>query len=256
MGGRFGLLLSAITMPLEIYLIRHGESKANSAGIVQGQLDTEITELNEDGISQSTVTAQYLKDTGITFDSAWTSDLKRAKKTAEIILAAQPNPPFLNETASLRETHMGEMQGQHFTVLEKYGSRHPSVETQAAMGERVVTFFEHLLEPSITPLTTNDELHRVLLVTHGGVLGRLLQSLAASEWLSNAPGVSSEGWFILNTSITIIRVNEERTKGVMTQFGGVEHIMNTTGVKPLLLPKTKEEIERLKAILADTVVAA
>ncbi|KAH8827440.1 histidine phosphatase superfamily [Flagelloscypha sp. PMI_526] len=244
-------------MPLELYLIRHGESKANSAGIVQGQLDTEITELNEDGIAQSTTTAQYLKDTGITFDSAWTSDLKRAKKTAEIILAAQPNPPLLNETASLRETNMGDLQGQHFTDLEKYESPHPSVETQAAVAERLVTFFERILEPNTIPLTTNDKLHRTLLVTHGGVLSRLLQSLTTSGWLSNAPGVSMEGWFILNTSISIIRVDEEdRTKGIMTQFGGVEHMKNTTGVKPLLRPKTEEEIERLKAVLADTVVAA
>ncbi|KAH8827439.1 histidine phosphatase superfamily [Flagelloscypha sp. PMI_526] len=243
-------------MPLEIYLIRHGESKANGTGIVQGQLDTEITELNEAGITQATVTAQYLRDTGVTFDSAWSSDLKRAKKTAEIILQAQSNPPPLNESTSLRETFMGEMQGQHFTVLEKYGSRHPSAETKAAVAERLLNFFEHLLEPTTTPATTDDALHRVLIVTHAGVLGSLLHSLTASEWLSNAPGVTMKGWFVLNTSITIIRVDEEeRTKGAMTQYAGVNHLLESKSMKPPLLPKTKDEVEKLKGNLADAAVA-
>ena len=57
---------------LRIYLVRHGETNENRAGIVQGQLDTE---LNKDGILQSDLCAEALKD--VNFVVAFTSDLKR-----------------------------------------------------------------------------------------------------------------------------------------------------------------------------------
>lgn len=58
-----------------IYLIRHGETNENRAGIIQGQMDTV---LNEAGVEQAHLCGQALED--VPFAAAFTSDLKRASK--------------------------------------------------------------------------------------------------------------------------------------------------------------------------------
>ena len=57
-----------------IYLVRHGETHENRAGIIQGQLDTV---LNEEGVRQANKLAEAMKD--VPLSAAWTSDLKRAR---------------------------------------------------------------------------------------------------------------------------------------------------------------------------------
>lgn len=69
----------------EIYLIRHGQTDNNKLGKVQGGgVDSE---LNKIGIEQANFTGKYLKDYRLDnqFDVVYSSPLKRAKKTAEII---------------------------------------------------------------------------------------------------------------------------------------------------------------------------
>lgn len=77
---------------LRIYIIRHGETAENAAGMVQGQLNTQ---LNQVGIDQATILAQALRpresdeqhdgsfvyEDGkcVRFDYAFTSDLDRAR---------------------------------------------------------------------------------------------------------------------------------------------------------------------------------
>lgn len=56
-----------------VYVVRHGETDANRAHIIQGQLDTS---LNIMGLEQAQLVSEVLRD--IAFDFAYTSDLKRA----------------------------------------------------------------------------------------------------------------------------------------------------------------------------------
>jgi broad specificity phosphatase PhoE len=70
-----------------IYLIRHGESVANAGGWVAGQLDPALT---QKGRIQARDSGRLLADKNI--DLIVTSDLSRAKDTAEII-ADQINYP-------------------------------------------------------------------------------------------------------------------------------------------------------------------
>lgn len=66
---------------MRLILIRHAESEANAKGINQGQkVDTS---LSEKGIKQAKQVAQRLKDEKM--DIIYSSDLKRAKETAEQI---------------------------------------------------------------------------------------------------------------------------------------------------------------------------
>lgn len=70
-------------MPLELYLIRHGESVNNTKpDFIGGQsVDTPLTPLGE---RQAALLGQYLRDQGIIFDAAYASPAKRAARTAQI----------------------------------------------------------------------------------------------------------------------------------------------------------------------------
>ena len=66
---------------MEIYLTRHGQTKANVEHYMQGQLPGELT---SEGMNQAKAFGQHYKD--IKFDEIYCSDLLRAQKTLEIIL--------------------------------------------------------------------------------------------------------------------------------------------------------------------------
>ena len=65
-----------------IYLIRHGQTQLNSAGLLQGRSDLP---LNEAGILQAREAAAFLRENGIVFRHVFTSPLIRAVRTAEIV---------------------------------------------------------------------------------------------------------------------------------------------------------------------------
>ncbi|MCB0177120.1 MAG: histidine phosphatase family protein, partial [Anaerolineae bacterium] len=63
-----------------LYLIRHGETPWNVVGRYQGQLDPPLT---ENGARQAQATAEALS--AIKFDAIYSSDLARAKLTADAL---------------------------------------------------------------------------------------------------------------------------------------------------------------------------
>jgi len=64
----------------EIILTRHGETKWNVEEVFRGRIDIE---LNQNGIRQAELLAEYLS--GRNIDAIYSSPLRRASKTAEII---------------------------------------------------------------------------------------------------------------------------------------------------------------------------
>lgn len=77
---------------MKLYIIRHGETAWNVEGRLQGQTDTE---LNENGVRLAKVTAEGLKN--IPFDLGISSPLRRAKHTAELVLAGRNVPLTTDE---------------------------------------------------------------------------------------------------------------------------------------------------------------
>lgn len=63
-----------------IYIIRHGQTELNNRKALQGRSDHP---LNDTGIAQAEETAKLLK--GISFSAVYSSPLKRALQTAELI---------------------------------------------------------------------------------------------------------------------------------------------------------------------------
>ncbi|KAI3984222.1 hypothetical protein MKX01_011176 [Papaver californicum] len=98
----------------EIVLVRHGETTWNNAGRIQGSLESE---LNEAGWKQAYAIAarlgKELKPAAI-----YSSDLKRAKNTAEMI-AKTCQIPEVREVPELKERHVGSLQGYYWREIQE-----------------------------------------------------------------------------------------------------------------------------------------
>lgn len=92
-------------------LVRHGQTDWNLAGRYQGQSDVA---LNATGRAQAISIAQVLRNQP--FAALYSSDLGRARETAEIIGDALSLP--VQFEPRLREIHQGEWEGQLSTLIQ------------------------------------------------------------------------------------------------------------------------------------------
>ena len=90
---------------MQIYLIRHGETDWNRRGLYQGTTDVPLNDL---GQQQARDLAGTLA--GIRFDAAYTSPLRRARETADAVLAGRGLVPTV--LPELREFSYGLWQGR------------------------------------------------------------------------------------------------------------------------------------------------
>lgn len=97
------------------YLIRHGETTWNAERRVQGHTDVP---LHDGGREQAFRTGQRLADTR--FAAVYSSDLIRARETAEIIVAASNTGPYeIVYDERLREVSFGELEGKTWTEMDE-----------------------------------------------------------------------------------------------------------------------------------------
>jgi len=98
----------------EIILARHGETEWNVTEVFRGRIDIA---LNDTGIKQAELLAGYLRD--IKIDAIYSSPLKRALKTAEII--ASYHKLAVEIAPGLIDFNYGKWQGlAHQEVKDKY----------------------------------------------------------------------------------------------------------------------------------------
>ena len=105
---------------IKLVLVRHGESEWNLENKFTGWTDVD---LSENGIKEARDAGIVLKEKGFTFDVAFTSVLKRANRTLDLILKElnQENIP-INKSWRLNERHYGALQGLNKKeTAEKYG---------------------------------------------------------------------------------------------------------------------------------------
>lgn len=149
----------------EMWLVRHGQTDWNLAGIYQGQSDIP---LNETGIAQAKELAQSLA--GTHFDAIYSSDLLRARQTAEII-AGQFDLPVITDPR-LREIRQGVWEGMTIQeVKRKYApdfTRDAELITipRAEGAESLAEVITRMVEAA-NDIHNRHNGHRVLLASHG-----------------------------------------------------------------------------------------
>ena len=165
-------------METNIYLVRHGLTDWNQAGRFQGHTDIPI---NDIGISQAKELEPLLRT--ISFDAVFTSDLIRARFTAELI--TNNRYPLINDER-IRELNCGQWEGQ--TIAQLTAANEPiqaylldAMNTHPTGGEsihelcgRVQSFFNDVTE--------QYQGKNILVVSHAGTV-----RTAISYLLTNTP---------------------------------------------------------------------
>ncbi|KAI0782212.1 phosphoglycerate mutase-like protein, partial [Abortiporus biennis] len=201
-----------------VFIVRHGETDENRQGIMQGQLDTK---LNPAGVEQAQLTANALER--VPLKAVYSSDLSRAVKTAEIILSKHPSVR-LEKYAELRERYMGDLQG--FRIVD-YNGIPTNVETPNAFSTRAIQWWNRIIQRHVTslPLQSPSDPDRpstnILVTTHGGLIGVLVQTLLGSRKVRCAHGVQVGK--CMNASITVVDV-EKDGKGTLVSFADTTHL--------------------------------
>ncbi|GBE82142.1 Probable phosphatase [Sparassis crispa] len=197
-----------------VYIVRHGETDENRLGIMQGQLDTN---LNAIGIEQAQLTADALEM--VPFTKAFSSDLKRAVKTAEMILKRHPHVE-LEQDPELRERNLGDWQGRKST---ERGFRAPAnAEPVGEFTGRAVRWWKERIIPCTTAWDGHGEPAHILVVSHGGLIGRLIVGLLESgrvEWATGSVLTTK----CFNASISVLEL-QAHGGGEMVSYSDTTHL--------------------------------
>lgn len=103
----------------KLVLVRHGQSIWNLENKFTGWTDVG---LSDKGVKEAIDAGKTLKKLGYTFDVAYTSLLKRAQDTLNIILKELDLNIEINKTYKLNERHYGALQGLNKDeTRQKYG---------------------------------------------------------------------------------------------------------------------------------------
>jgi broad specificity phosphatase PhoE len=158
-----------------IHLARHGETDWNRELRWQGHCDPPLNAL---GREQARALAELLAGTGIA--AVYSSDLRRASETAEIVAAGLQLPVRLDP--ALRELDVGSWSGQ---TLDELAARYPrAIVRWQATGERGWEGGESHEDmagrvlAAIRSIAGDHAAEEVLVVSHGGPI-RALRALAA-----------------------------------------------------------------------------
>jgi broad specificity phosphatase PhoE len=139
-----------------LLLVRHGETDWNADGRLQGQTDRPLSDF---GRRQARLLADELADEAL--DAIYSSDLSRARETAEIVGARLGLPVVLEP--DLREKDWGTWEG--LTAVER--------DRVEFSGESTEAHQERILEALRRIAARHSGEGRVLVVTHGGSMRRV-----------------------------------------------------------------------------------
>src|SRR5690349_4516154 len=107
-------------MTYTLVLLRHGHSDWNAKNLFTGWVDVD---LNEQGLAEAERGAELLREAGIFPDVLHTSLLKRAIRTAQIVIAGIDRQWIpVRRSWRLNERHYGALQGKDKkATLEEFG---------------------------------------------------------------------------------------------------------------------------------------
>jgi len=165
-----------------LVLARHGQSAWNLTNLFTGWRDVDLT---EQGVEEARAAGRKLVAQNIRFDVAFTSSLKRAQRTLDIMLAemGQTNVPIFKDQA-LNERDYGDLSGLNKDeAREKWGEEQvhiwrrsydvapPGGESLRDTAARVLPYYIQEIQPRVL------RGEHVLVVAHGNSLRALVMVL-------------------------------------------------------------------------------
>jgi len=203
----------------QILFIRHGETPWNRIKRIQGHIDIALAET---GVEQAARLAGRLareaRD-GARLDAIYSSDLQRARQTAQPSADALGLPVRLD--AGLRERAYGVFQGHDSAeIAEKFPDAHAQWQTrdpgfEPAGGESHRAFHHRVLH-ALAPIVAAHPGGRIAVVTHGGVLDCVYRHAAS------LPLDAPRQYVLLNTSINVVEAEGETLR--IVRWADVDHL--------------------------------
>lgn len=201
-------------MKTTLYLIRHGETEWNLQEILQGHHDSPLT---PKGTQQAHILGERLLD--FRPQALCSSDLGRSRDTAEIInrylkLDLFLYPEMREKKAGIFEGHTWEQVRNTFPEeYEKYGAGDPEYcipggETHGEAQKRILQGIKTIVKTHLG--------HRVVVVTHGGVLHIFL------KFILGIPLSAPRKFALRNSTINCVIAND--TDFVLETLGDSCHL--------------------------------
>ncbi len=165
-----------------LVLVRHGESEWNKLNLFTGWKDVDLT---EKGIAEARQAGKLLKAEHLTFDVAYTSDLKRAQRTLTLMLEELGQTGLeTHKDQALNERDYGDLSGLNKDDARKrwgdeqvliwrrsYDIPPPGGESLKDTAARVLPYYEAQILPAVKAGKT------VLVAAHGNSLRALIMSI-------------------------------------------------------------------------------
>lgn len=194
-----------------LIIVRHGQSQYNLENRFTGWLDVD---LSSKGIEEARMAGKLLS--GYKFDMAFTSNLKRAVLSLDIILneIGQTNIPIL-KTNALNERMYGDLQGLNKDeLIKQYGSEKvklwrksfdaspPNGESLKDTAARVVPYWTNNILPGLVAGKT------ILICAHGNSIRALvmhIENLSKEQILDVEIPTGTPKYYEFNNNMDIIK---------------------------------------------------
>jgi len=199
-----------------LVLVRHGQSEWNLKNLFTGWKDPNLTEF---GIREAIAAGRKLKDEGLSFDVAFTSDLTRAQRTLDLALneMGQSGIPITRNLA-LNERDYGDLSGLNKDdARAKWGEEQVliwrrSYDVPPPGGESLKDTLARTLPyyvQEILPCVLRGQ--RTLVAAHGNSLRALimvLEKLTPEQILKRELGTGAPVVYRLNADATVASVKD------------------------------------------------
>ena len=180
---------------IKLVLVRHGKSIWNKENKFTGWTDVDLA---PEGIEEAKEAGKLLKEKGFSFDLAYTSNLKRAINTLDLILNEMNLNIEVRRSYKLNERHYGALQGlDKDETRKKYGDEQvhiwrrsydvrpplltkddpryvegePLGESLKDTSERVIDYFVEEIKPELV----NNK--KIIIAAHGNSIRALIKYL-------------------------------------------------------------------------------
>lgn len=209
----------------EVFLVRHGESEPAVPGesfpLVDGHGDPALA---PEGREQAERVADRLADQAI--DAIYVTTLRRTVETAAPLAARLDVEPRVER--DLREVHLGDWEGGAFRRHVAEG--HPAVQQMMAEerwdaipGAEPTDAFRARVRAGLERVVAAHRDERVVVVSHGGVIGELVRQAVHSPRSFAFVGAD-------NGSISHLVISDDRW--VVRRFNDTAHLANGFDLDP------------------------